>query len=586
MFFFFIFFSIYFRKLIVVMSNEHNNNNNTNSNIETNNNKFETLKNIFQFEYSFIGNNYFEQKKTNNNNKKKATINQNEKTPEIKNNEDNTTNNKKNNNANISNISLINTNVYCIRLNRLLKSNNKKVRQIIKKIFKLNRIRDLVHAICALYDNCLPDIGASSLYDCICAPKAYTICVVRKEDDSENNNENTEDDDDSVSVYDSNDCLEKIEDLTNQPDSIFAKLFSDDDEDDDELADESSESDEEQDENNFTNGLKSFLEANKKNKSSDNGEKKAKKKSWILKNLIGCATLQRVSTFQLPGQDEWIIDLQLMSVRSKYRGLNIGKYLLNLIQNRDYVGNFDAIVTSSDLDAIKFYEKYGFNIDPILNSKYHMIGDIWTNTTKMCYIPPYCQLIDKYKKKLRDSFLIKKPFVQSIDEILDFQRTDDSLEEKTKRLLTAHELNELNNILGNDDTSYENSCVLELTNMENDFKKWQKLMFSSYQSQTQLFIKLKQEILTLKVKLSAKESLIDDLKVQNSILTKKNSLLKMELDHYTEIEQEEKNYANKSVIKQTEQITDTDTNKNDQEIDNNLDKLLSELKSLSKSRQY
>ena len=60
----------------------------------------------------------------------------------------------------------------------------------------------------------------------------------------------------------------------------------------------------------------------------------------------------------------------------------------------------------------------------------------------------------------------------------------------------------------------------------------------------------------------------------------------MELDHYTEIEQEEKNYANKSVIKQTEEITDTDTNKNDQEIDNNLDKLLSELKSLSKSRQY
>ncbi len=115
-------------------------------------------------------------------------------------------------------------------------------------------------------------------------------------------------------------------------------------------------------ENNFTNGLKSFLDSNKESKNSG--------KSWLLQNLIGCATLQRCSTFQLPGQDEWIIDLQLMSVRAKYRGLNIGKYLLNLIQNRDYVGNFDAIVTSSDLDAIKFYEKYGFNVDPILNSKY------------------------------------------------------------------------------------------------------------------------------------------------------------------------------------------------------------------------
>ena len=272
---------------------------------------------------------------------------------------------------------VINTNVYCIRLNRLLKTNNKRVRQIIKKIFKLNRVRDLVHAICALYDNSLPDIGASSLYDCICAPKAYTICVVRKDetcsDDEQDDQMRTlNEKDDTASVYDSSDCLEKIEELTKQPDSIFAKLFSDDEEDsndqnetDDQEADENEE-DDESDENNFTNGLKSFLDSNKESiKSSD--------KSWLLKNLIGCATLQRCSTFQLPGQDEWIIDLQLMSVRAKYRGLNIGKYLLNLIQNRDYVGNFDAIVTSSDLDAIKFYEKYGFNVDPILNSKYFFI---------------------------------------------------------------------------------------------------------------------------------------------------------------------------------------------------------------------
>ena len=79
------------------------------------------------------------------------------------------------------------------------------------------------------------------------------------------------------------------------------------------------------------------------------------------------------------GQDEWVIDLELMSVRKKYRHLNIGKYLINLIQNKNYVGNFDAIVTSSDLDAIKFYEKFGFSIDPILNSKYKFIGIIRTN---------------------------------------------------------------------------------------------------------------------------------------------------------------------------------------------------------------
>ncbi len=225
----------------------------------------------------------------------------------------------------------------------------------------------MVHAICALYDNSLPDIGASSLYDCICAPKAYTICVVRKDDTATDDQDQVSlnENDDSSSVYDSSDCLEKIEELYKQPDSIFSKLFSDDEDDETDDVDQETddnEEDEESDENNFTNGLKSFLDSNKESKNSG--------KSWLLQNLIGCATLQRCSTFQLPGQDEWIIDLQLMSVRAKYRGLNIGKYLLNLIQNRDYVGNFDAIVTSSDLDAIKFYEKYGFNVDPILNSKY------------------------------------------------------------------------------------------------------------------------------------------------------------------------------------------------------------------------
>ncbi len=191
--------------------------------------------------------------------------------------------------------------------------------------------------------------------------------MVRKDDTATDDQDQVSlnENDDSSSVYDSSDCLEKIEELYKQPDSIFSKLFSDDEDDETDDVDQETddnEEDEESDENNFTNGLKSFLDSNKESKNSG--------KSWLLQNLIGCATLQRCSTFQLPGQDEWIIDLQLMSVRAKYRGLNIGKYLLNLIQNRDYVGNFDAIVTSSDLDAIKFYEKYGFNVDPILNSKY------------------------------------------------------------------------------------------------------------------------------------------------------------------------------------------------------------------------
>lgn len=67
-------------------------------------------------------------------------------------------------------------------------------------------------------------------------------------------------------------------------------------------------------------------------------------------------------------------------------------------------------------------------------------------------------------------------------------------------------------------------------------KRWQKLMFSSYQSQAKLFYKMKQEVLTLKAKLCAKDSLIDDLKVQNELLIKNNKLLKMKLSDYQDFD--------------------------------------------------
>ncbi len=78
----------------------------------------------------------------------------------------------------------LNTHVYCIRLSRLLKPSdaaNKPVRHVIKQKFQLGRTRDLIHTVCALYDNSLPDIGAQSVYDCVCSPKSFTICVVKQD---------------------------------------------------------------------------------------------------------------------------------------------------------------------------------------------------------------------------------------------------------------------------------------------------------------------------------------------------------------------------------------------------------------------
>ncbi len=240
------------------------------------------------------------------------------------------------------------------------------------------------------------------------------------------------------------------------PESIFSDLFSDPESEEEPESDSDSKID-------STSGLKTFLEKSRANKTAQP----------LLERLVAVATIQKTSTFQLPGQDEWVIDLQLMSVRRKYRGLNMGKYLINLVQNKNFVGNFDAIVTSSDLDAIKFYEKYGFNIDPILNSKYKFIGDIWTNTTKMCYVPPYCQLSERHQAKLKEAFgQMNKTCLRPIEQI------DSDQTEANEETSVGFE-------------SFENLCVTELTNMENDFKRWQKLMFSAYQSQAQIFFKVR-----------------------------------------------------------------------------------------------
>lgn len=358
----------------------------------------------------------------------------------------------------------VNVEVYSINISKIFESNNT-IRQSIKKKLKLKRFNDLVHTICALYDNALPDIGPNSVYECISSQKSYSIMVVTTD---RNAQENEEEESDRESLYNVDDCLSKLEEENPESESLFKNLFSETEDDSDE------EDDKEDEEENvdFTQGLRSFLAKNSKSEVKDP----------IIKNLIACTTLQRCITFPLPGHEEWVIDLQLMGVRKNYRGFNIGKYLVNLIQNRNYVKKYDAIVTSSDLDAILFYEKYGFSKDPILNSKYSGIGDIWTNTTKMCYIPPYASLTD---------------------------------------------------------TNYdqdENSFISELAHMEKDFKRWQKICFGAYQSQTAIFNKFKQEIFTLKAKLCAKDGIIDDLNVKNDLLTKKNKALSLRIENY-EIEE-------------------------------------------------
>lgn len=73
------------------------------------------------------------------------------------------------------------------------------------------------------------------------------------------------------------------------------------------------------------------------------------------------------------------------------------------------------------------------------------------------------------------------------------------------------------------------SFIDELTHMERDYARWQKLTFGAYQSQAKLFLKLKQEVLALKANVCAKDALIDELRMRNDMLDKQNRLLRLKL---------------------------------------------------------
>lgn len=386
---------------------------------------------------------------------------------------------------------LVNAKIYSIRIGRIFnqinKNNTIKNLNLIKKIFNVKCYYDVIHSITGLYSLSLPEIGARAIYECLQSQKAFTICIIK--DSGLACDSFVEEDEERRDSFSSDDCLSSFEESIKQSPNIFENLFSDESTNEDDI----DESDDDLDY--FTKGLRSFIESSRSKRCS------------LVKNLLACATLERVNSYQLPGQDETLIDLQLLAVRNKYRGFSIGKYLINLILNRDFVGNYDAIVTCSDTNAVKFYEKFSFSIDPILNSKYSHIGDIWTDATKMCFIPSYASM-----SEIKIQF---KSVIKNIESDIDLESNLECDETKVE------------NYSKDEDHS---TFITELTNMERDFKKWQKLMFSSYQFQSKIFFKFKQEIINLKANICAKDSIIEDLRIKNSLLLRNNKLLQMKLD--------------------------------------------------------
>jgi hypothetical protein len=172
--------------------------------------------------------------------------------------------------------------IYSIRLGHLLPNKERrplaylKLKRQLHKILGLKRSRDLVHTVAALYDNCLPDIGASSVYDCVTAAKAYTVLVLKDEavvnDDEvtergerESETETNEFVKSELSSYESDDCLSSVmEEGEVEEKRVFKRVFSDEEGDGDEESDEDDELEDAEEDN--TAGVKSFLKENGQSK--------------------------------------------------------------------------------------------------------------------------------------------------------------------------------------------------------------------------------------------------------------------------------------------------------------------------------
>ncbi|CAF0861475.1 unnamed protein product [Rotaria sp. Silwood1] len=341
--------------------------------------------------------------------------------------------------------------VYQIRLWKLLNKPEKADVEAIAQTFQCNP-QELLHTIVALYDKSLSDIGGETIYSTICEPKVVTILVVY-DDPNVVLKQGTM----SAIVTNEEDCLDTLLEDVEYPDSVFHKVFSDlsSSESSDEDGDDDDDESDDDNEHDYSIGIGKFLEKIKAGKLN------------FHKRLIGCLSFQKTTIFPLPAQEEHVLDLQLLACRKKFRGRGIGRHLMKLLMTHDYIGEYDAIITASDQSAIDFYRKFGFTEDSIILSKYKDIGDCWTNTTKMCYLPPY-------------------------------------------------------NVV-NDDP------IRCLTMMDDQFQKWQKTMFSSYQNQAALFNRLKNEMIGLYAKINTQEQIIISLNRERFLLAKENASLKLKL---------------------------------------------------------
>ncbi|CAH1242858.1 Hypp6995 [Branchiostoma lanceolatum] len=254
--------------------------------------------------------------------------------------------------------------------------------------------RDLLHAVVALYDVSLPDVGEEFLYATVCAKWSKTILMLRdsgevveelcKSHPAGGTSATSSTQDSGIADGDTGQqggrgAEEKKEDEDKRR---FADVFSDSDSSEG----SSSESEEEED---FSAGADDFVQRvrERRQQRRDGRLQPSQGNLGIESRLLSCATFERSYC-----KGEKVVQLHLIAVRRRYRKWGMGRYLLKQVKHPPVVGTYDYLIVHADSSATDFFERFGFSDDVVLNSRFSEFDEQWTNTTMMCYIPPYAGL--------------------------------------------------------------------------------------------------------------------------------------------------------------------------------------------------
>ncbi|XP_035699746.1 uncharacterized protein LOC118432312 isoform X1 [Branchiostoma floridae] len=254
--------------------------------------------------------------------------------------------------------------------------------------------RDLLHAVVALYDGSLPDVGEEFLYATVCAKWSKTILMLRDSGEvveelckshpvgGTSATSSTQDSgiaDGEKGQQGGRGADEKKEDEDKRR---FADVFSDSDSSDG----SSSDSEEEED---FSAGADDFVQRvrERRQQRRDGRFQPSQGNLGIESRLLACATFERSYC-----KGEKVVQLHLIAVRRRYRKWGMGRYLLKQVKHPPVVGTYDYLIVHADSSATDFFERFGFSDDVVLNSRFNEFDEQWTNTTMMCYIPPYAGL--------------------------------------------------------------------------------------------------------------------------------------------------------------------------------------------------